>query len=105
MDKLKKSKAASLAKVATLMRKRSDDLDAFLTADPKGKNLPGYLGELSNHLAAEQSTLLQEMDLLINNIDHIKNTVAMQQSCAKVSGVTETVKVADLVEDASSNCR
>ncbi|PYM11721.1 MAG: hypothetical protein DME18_13240, partial [Verrucomicrobia bacterium] len=46
-----------------------------------------------------QSALLKELDLLKKNIEHIKEIVAMQQSYAKVSGVTEVVKVTDLVED------
>jgi signal transduction histidine kinase len=37
---------------------------------------------------------------LNKNVDHVKDIIAMQQSYAKVSGVTETVKVTDLVEDA-----
>src|SRR5262249_20578134 len=37
---------------------------------------------------------------LAKNVDHIKDIVSMQQSYAKVSGVTEIVKVTDLIEDA-----
>jgi signal transduction histidine kinase len=33
-------------------------------------------------------------------VDHVKDIVAMQQTYAKVSGLTETIKVTDLVEDA-----
>src|SRR5207244_13575028 len=46
-----------------------------------------------------QSALLKESNLLKKNIEHIKDIVAMQQSYAKVSGVTEVVNVSDLVED------
>src|SRR5207244_7771094 len=51
-------------------------------------------------IAGEQEAMLKEMRDLRNNIEHIKDIVAMQQSYAKVSGVTETVKVAELIEDA-----
>jgi C4-dicarboxylate-specific signal transduction histidine kinase len=37
---------------------------------------------------------------LQKNIEHIKDIVSMQQTFAKVSGVTETVSMADLIEDA-----
>jgi C4-dicarboxylate-specific signal transduction histidine kinase len=43
--------------------------------------------------------LLKELDHLKKNIEHIKEIVAMQQSHSKVSGVSERVKVAELVED------
>jgi len=42
---------------------------------------------------------LEELASLRDNLEHIKDTVAMQQSYAKLCGVTETVAVADLVED------
>jgi len=42
---------------------------------------------------------LVELASLRDNLEHIKDTVAMQQSYAKLCGVTETVAVVDLVED------
>jgi PAS domain S-box-containing protein len=99
-DILKKSKAASLSKVVALLREHAGDLGAFLSGDPKGKLLPGYLAQLADHLAGEQADALKELDQLQKNIEHIKDIVMMQQSYAKVSGVTETVKASDLVEDA-----
>ena len=98
-ENLKRSKAGNLARVAAMFREHAADLGAFLTADPKGKQLPAYLGQLADHLTREQRALLKESDLLKKNIEHIKDIVAMQQSYAKVSGVTEVVKVTDLVED------
>ena len=43
--------------------------------------------------------MLGEVENLRKNIEHIKDIVAMQQSYAKVSGVTEAVKPAELIED------
>jgi C4-dicarboxylate-specific signal transduction histidine kinase len=99
-EQLKQSKMANLAKVVVLMEEHSADLGAYITIDSKGKQLPAYLAQLAGHLANEQSTLLKEMDELRQNIEHIKDIVAMQQGYAKVSGVTETLKISDLVEDA-----
>jgi signal transduction histidine kinase len=99
-SRIKKSKVASLSKVVALLNEHKNDLGAFLTNHPKGKELPSYLGELAEHLVLEQNTALGELSLLHQNIEHIKDIVAMQQSCAKISGVTETIQVADLVEDA-----
>jgi PAS domain S-box-containing protein len=99
-DQVRKSKSGSLGKLAALLHEHAADLGAFLTADPKGKQLPGYVGQLSDHLAGEQQTLLQEVEGLRKNVEHIKEIVAMQQNYAKVSGVAEIVKVSELVEDA-----
>jgi signal transduction histidine kinase len=99
-EQVKKSKVTNLAKAAGLMNENAADLGGFMTHDPRGKQLPGYLTQLAGHLATEQTTLLVEMEQLRKNIEHIKDIVAMQQSYAKFSGVTETLKVSDLVEDA-----
>jgi C4-dicarboxylate-specific signal transduction histidine kinase len=99
-DQVKKTKSDMVAKVADLMREHAADLAAFMTSDPKGRQLPGYLGQLAEHLAKEKAGLLNEFESLSKNIDHIKDIVAMQQSCVKISGVAEKVKVTDLAEDA-----
>ena len=99
-ENTKRSKVASLAKVAGLLREHTGDLAAFIADDPKGKLLPGFLEQLCEHLLGEQQTAVKELDSLRNNIDHIKEIVAMQQSHSKVSGVKEIVDVIDLVEDA-----
>ena len=77
-----------------------DDVGQFLTQDPKGKQLPGFFVALSEQLTREQAMLTKEMQGLQQNIDHIKQIVAMQQSYAKVSGVLEKLASHELVEDA-----
>jgi signal transduction histidine kinase len=99
-DKVRTSKTSSVAKVSALLGAHAADLGAFITTDAKGKQLPGFLVTLAEHLANEKSFLLRELDSLRNNIDHIKEIVAMQQSYAKVSGTLEILPVASLVEDA-----
>jgi signal transduction histidine kinase len=99
-NSLKKSKVANLAKVVVLLREREADLSDFLTNDPKGKQLPAYLSQLADHLAGGQAAALAELALLRQNIEHINDIVAMQQSFAKVSGVMETLAASELVEEA-----
>ncbi|WP_367872087.1 PAS domain S-box protein [Luteolibacter sp. Populi] len=97
--KVRKSRVGSVAKAADLLHEHSGDLAAFFTSDPQGKKLPDFLGKLAARLSEEQSEVIGELQLLGKNIDHIKNVVAMQQNHAKGSGVTETVRVTDLVDD------
>ena len=99
-ETLAKSKAVNLTKVAALLREHAADLGAFLTSDPKGKQLPDYFSQLVEHLAGERATLLKEMEQFRRDIEHIKDIVSMQQSYAKVSGVTESIQAIELVEDA-----
>jgi PAS domain S-box-containing protein len=97
---VKKTKSDTVAKVATLMREHAANLGVFMTDDPKGRQLPNFLSQLAEQLAREKAALLSEIDSLTKNIGHIKDIVAMQQNYAKISGVTEKVKVTDLAEDA-----
>jgi len=99
-DAMKNSKVGNMAKAVALMRTHENDLGNFLTNDPKGKQLLNYLTGLTSLLAQEQEDNLREFSSLANNIIHIKEIVAMQQNYAKALGVTESLKVTDLVEDA-----
>ncbi|MBL9188451.1 MAG: PAS domain S-box protein [Opitutaceae bacterium] len=101
-DRVRTSKAGNLAKVAALLRDHATDLPGFFTRDERARHLPGFLEKLAEHLVAEQRAMAGEIDTLRKNVDHIKDIVAMQQSYAKVSGVTEFVSPADLVKDAIS---
>ena len=98
-DTVRKSERASLAKVVALLNQHEGDLAEFLSRDAKGKQIVGFLDTLAKHLSAEQEKALDELKVLQKNIEHIKEVVAMQQSYAKVSGVTEKLKVVDLLED------
>jgi PAS domain S-box-containing protein len=97
---LKKSRVPYLALAANLLKEHAADLGNFVTNDPKGKQLPGYFISLSEKLADEQATMLLEANSLQKNIEHIKDIVATQQNYAKTAGMTERVKVVDLLEDA-----
>jgi PAS domain S-box-containing protein len=99
-DHVRRSKVSSVVKLRDLLHQHRDDLGRFLTEDPKGRMIPTYLDSLAESLAGEQARVLAELEALRKNVDHIKDIVAMQQNYAKTSGVTETVSVPDLVEDA-----
>jgi hypothetical protein len=98
-EKVRKSEAPDLVKIADLLN-RADDLGQFITSDSKGKLIPQFLAGLGAQLVAEQTVMLTELQSLTKNVEHIKDIVTMQQSYARVSGVTESVNLAQLVEDA-----
>ncbi len=100
MDRLKGSKQANLEKAFAMIREHSSDLAAFFSVDPKGKQLPEYLLKLSSHLSEEHCVTVRELTALCKNIDHIKDIISMQQKYAKISGITESVKLSELVQDA-----
>jgi PAS domain S-box-containing protein len=99
-DQVRNSRSARLRDVVLLLNKNGADLGNFITNDPKGKIIPGYLTSLSERLSAEQQDLLKELELLVKNVEHIKEIVAMQQNYARVSGIIESLSIRSLVEDA-----
>ncbi len=100
LEKLRNSKAPKLSKAAALLAGKNGGLADYLTNDPNGQKLPGYFAKLGEFLVAENEEILREVDQLGQNIEHIKEVVAMQQNYAKVSGVFEPLPAERLVEDA-----
>ena len=98
--RLRDSRCAGLARVAALLVEHEADLAAFVTADARGRQLPAYLSKLADAIAAERRDLAEELAGLTRNVDHIKRIVAAQQDYASATPVTESVVLADLVEDA-----
>lgn len=99
-DGLQKSQVQNLVKATQLLRDHAADTASFLTNDPRGQRLPGYLLRLTEHLVSEQASWRNELIDLGKDIEHIKEIVAMQQGYAKLSGAIETVSVDSLLEDA-----
>jgi len=99
-ERLGQSRTANLARAAAMLRDKNGGLAEFLANDPKGKLLPAYLADLSQHLEKERQEARAEIELLTRNIEHIKDIVAMQQTYARVSGLSEVLPVESLIEDA-----
>jgi signal transduction histidine kinase len=99
-DQARTSEIHALLKAADLLQQKNGDVGAFLTSDPRGKLIPGFIVQIAGQLQAEQANTLRELEQLTRNIDHIKAIVSMQQSYARVAGVVETVVLSSLVEDA-----
>ncbi len=99
-EKIRQSKIGNVARAMALFQVHAADLGNFLAHDPKGRQLPGYLVNLTSHLEQEQAEQRTEVETLIKNLNHIKEIVAMQQGYARISGVLELMPVNELVEDA-----
>jgi PAS domain S-box-containing protein len=98
-ERLRQSKAAGVSRLAAMLVEQGERAGQFITEDARGKRVPEYLAALGTQLLADQRAALEELALLRDNLEHIKDTVNMQQSYAKLCGVTETIEVAELVED------
>jgi signal transduction histidine kinase len=99
-ERLNASKSDGVARLARLLKEQGDGLARFLTEDGRGRTVPAYLEQLAAHLDQERAEAGKELAILMMNVEHINEIVAMQQNYARALGVVETVALADLVEDA-----
>jgi signal transduction histidine kinase len=99
-SRIRESRTQGLARAVDLMNEHAGSIGEFISKDPRGKTLPGYLNKLVEELAREREDVVSELDRLMNSVNHIKAVVAMQQSHAGASSVLEMVRPADLLEEA-----
>ena len=99
-DRVSGSQSQGLAKATALLDQNQEHIGQYISEDPRGKQLPRYLSLVSEKLGQERQEMLEELKILVKNIAHIKDIVSLQQSYAKVSGVSESVSIQELVADA-----
>jgi PAS domain S-box-containing protein len=99
-ERIQSSKIADLLQVTDLLRENDAHLPEFLGNDPRGKVVPTLIQRLVAALREEHDAIAREAALVLKNVGHIGDIVAMQQSYATVSGVSEKLPVEALVEDA-----
>ncbi len=89
-----------LQQAVELMRAQGDGLHRFLAEDPRGRLVPALIMEVVDQVLLTRGDMVRELDDLAQNVEHIKQIVAMQQSYAKSGGVVQNVKPAELMEEA-----
>ncbi len=87
------SRVSNLQKVTEMIKQNIGNIGHYFQEDPKGKHIPDYLIKLTNILLDEQDDARKRLQLLISNVDHIKEVINMQQSYARVSGVEIITKL------------
>ena len=97
---LRQSLVGDVQKISKMLNAHIDDLGTYLSQDAKGKQIPGYLAQLAEHLLQEQEVTLKELESLNGSADHAKQCVAMQQGMVKAGGLQEPVMMTDLMEQA-----
>jgi len=99
-EALARSQVSALRKACLVLEEHRADLGEFLAKDARGNRVLDYLSKLAAFLSEERDKAKRETQSLLQNIQHIKEIVAMQQSYAKVAGMSEDLQVSELVEDA-----
>lgn len=88
----------NLSKLGSLLESHSHDLSNYINSED-GKNLPNYLISVIQWLKNKINTLKNEVSGISENLEHIKNTIKMQQSMSMVVGLKEKVVLNRLLDD------
>ncbi len=99
-ERLRANHLHDLSKAVDLLWDHVDDLTTFVHEDRQGKHLPTFLREMAEQLQRSQQDSLKELTSLQENIAHIKEIVQMQQTYGRMSGISESLKVVDVLEEA-----
>jgi PAS domain S-box-containing protein len=100
VNKLRNSKASSLTRVVDLLDTHTMDLAAFISADPKGKQIPIFLKNLAKQILDEKIELMAELQGMAEKVEHIRAIVYRYQNRGMFCDVAEPVPAAELVEAA-----
>jgi signal transduction histidine kinase len=97
---LKKPMVGDVCRIASMFHEHQHDLQEFLTADPKGKQIPEYLSLVAESLSGSHRTIQSELDALMKKVDHIKQVILSQQDIARAGMVREAVAAEELMDQA-----
>ena len=99
-DHLKKIDLKKLEDVNNLINEHQHDLGTFISSDPRGSRLPNYLSLLTNKWQIEYNSLIGEISRLEQNIQHIKEIIALQQSFSAIIDFAELTSIEKLIDEA-----
>lgn len=97
---LKKPLVGDVCRIASLFHEHQHNLQEFLSVDPKGKQIPSYLGLVAESLSGSHQTIQSELDSLVKKVDHIKQVILSQQDIARATNIRESSSAEELVEQA-----
>jgi PAS domain S-box-containing protein len=101
-DRIRNSNAGQLGKAVRLLEEHRGRLAEYLDTDPRGMLLLPFLAALAERLDGDRTEMLSDMATVSENIDHIKQIIATQQTFARTGGLTEVVDLENLIEGALS---
>jgi signal transduction histidine kinase len=99
-DSVKALPVERLGKTCDLLEANANRIGEYLGSDTAGRRIPEYLRKLAQTLTKDKQTIRDEIDRMLEHLDHMKTIIAAQQSYAKVHGITEVCALKEIVETA-----
>jgi signal transduction histidine kinase len=98
-DRLRRLRVDGVAKLAKTLGGPPSDLAAFLAKDGNADRISQYVAGLNAELAGDQQSLLTEVGLLVDKVQHIRNIIAAEQRYARRMSFREQCDLPRLVDD------
>ncbi|TAK71935.1 MAG: GHKL domain-containing protein [Gammaproteobacteria bacterium] len=98
-EKISQSKLSSLMELNRLLKEYENNLSGFIK-DERGAHFPDFIESLTQYWQKEQNTLLSELQILIKNVDHVKNIIATQQDLSRVTEFEQVIAISNALEEA-----
>ena len=100
VQNLSDSQLPKIKKVTEMISEHIEDLGTFITEDSRGKHIPVYLIKATEILLNEQVNLMEKVQSITANVDHIKEIIRMQQSHARITDFKIATLPVEILEDA-----
>jgi two-component system, NtrC family, sensor kinase len=97
---IKKSKTLALVKTAELLTANTDQIESYLSNDPRGKKIPELFSKLALALKEENNSLEENTYRMLNSISMMTNIISTQQQYAKTNLLQENIQLSSILDEA-----
>ncbi|HYO73852.1 MAG TPA: AAA family ATPase [Archangium sp.] len=101
-EKVSASRMVRLKQLTELLETHRERLGEFLTREPQGAQLLGYLFILADELVREHASMKQSAGKLNEHLEHLRAILHLQQSYSRSTLLPEEFTLSQLIEDALS---
>lgn len=99
MDKLNNTKFSGLNEISRLIKEHQQDINKFITEDPKGKGCIEYIEKIPDFWETRKAMFLQELNEINGNIKNIKDIIGAQQVLSGSVGTYEETNVCEIIQE------
>lgn len=97
---LEESYIHDIGEIAKMVQDHQSELAGFFTQHSRGKLIPTYLVQLGEQTSGQHQAMLDEIQTLTKNLEHVKQIIRAQQSHATSTHQLEPLVASELMEQA-----
>ena len=87
-------------RIALMLKEHSHDLETFLLQDSQGCQILHYLDQSTEHVFRQHAMMLNEIQCLTTNLEHVKYIIQAQHALATSQSRYEPVDLSDVMDQA-----